>query len=207
MSFDDRQITATYSELINYTVDKIKAQCCNIDRYVPPPALQYGGTGVFYDNSSYAGGQGRVTGYTECALQTTQVSRQQVYDKLVSFLQSRGIFAREGTIITSKGMLNYFNNAASFVNSHVKLYVAGNNTSASFFILNGTGYNPVNLDYTQENITMPEAQQNVTDLMRSIANVNNTFMVNMHLRFASCCCSSSSCSSSSSSAFIAYMKI
>ena len=198
--FEDRPITATYGELINYTVDTIKNQCCNIDRYTPPSVL--------YPNAeSLVKYHSRLQVYLVCDLPQNIVSRQTVYNLLISFLQARGIYAREGTIITTKGMLNYFNNIASFINAHIRLYTAGNNTSASFFIPSGVGYNPVSLDYTQENITLPEAQQNVTDLMRSISNINNTFLVNMHLRFVSCCCSSSSCSSSSSSAFIAYMKI
>ena len=138
-----------------------------------------------------------------------------VRNQLNEFLESRGIAQPKETVMTQRGILNFFVNVASFVKT--KVVMVGNDLTQDTAVV----YVPTNdtiEDFPKFNSNLGDVKptelstQNVKDMINALARITNYHQ--MHYDLTVNCCSSSSssssssCSSSSSSSiFIAYLMI
>ena len=145
------------------------------------------------------------------------VGKSKVISDFESFMESRGIMAKSNSPVTTKGLLNFYNNLAAFCSVKL-LLVTGNTFETTLPAV--VFYNPETVYYpsvqsivdsetleTQDAITALKA---LTETMNSVSK-GHVIQYNYVGKSSSSCSSSSSssCSSSSncSSIFIAYMKI
>ena len=253
--------TVTYQDLINDVIDKIKNLCINVDKNPSlPKELNPVGTPDDDDKERIISQFTRKT-ENDCWAKFTIESKNNsllantlnkkvlsgandkdpapdtVKGQLNSFLKTKGITSKTDEVITFKGLMNFYVNAASFIASRIVL--VGN----SLYAPDGTEgikftesesmkakwsvalYNNGNVTYSnssdywnKENnfaygkltYTSENIKTDIVNIIRSIANPTGVEYVKATITFG--CCSSSSSSSccscsSSSSLFIAYMEI
>lgn len=244
--------TVTYQDLINDVIDKIKNLCINVDKNPSlPKELNPVGTPDDDDKERIISQFTRKT-ENDCWAKFTiesknnsllantlnkKVTSSTVAAQLNSFLDTKGITSKTNEVITFKGLMNFYVNAASFVASRIVL--VGN----SFYAPDGTEgikftesesmkaqwsvalYNNGDVTYSnssdywnKENnfaygkltYTSENIKTDIANIIRSIANPTGVEYAKATITFG--CCSSSSSSSccscsSSSSLFIAYMEI
>ena len=144
------------------------------------------------------------------------VGKSKVLSDFESFMESRGIMAKSNSPVTTKGLLNFYNNLAAFCSVRI-IVVSGNPyrdrfPSAIFYNQESVLYPSVDSIEEGEQITAEDVNSALTALTTTMNNINKGYSVRYDLKgWSSSSCSSSSSSSSSSSncssIFIAYMKI
>lgn len=136
-----------------------------------------------------------------------------VRSQLNDFLRNRGVAQPKETIMTQRGMLNFFVNAASFVKT--KVVMVGNDLTADTAIVYVPGNEVTTTDSNLDNVNKTETElskETVVGMIDALARTTNYKQIYYNLT-VNCCSSSSSsssssCSSSSSSSiFIAYLMI
>ena len=231
----------TYSTIINGLLSAIVGYCKNIGRNAElPPELTPGSVALerYFSRKKTNDAWAKVTVVTdddEYNNLISAVSYDTVKNQLNQFFKDRGISTKSDEVITFKGLMNFYANAASFVAARIILVGSsfynplGNNTvinqsdmyNANWSIplykqANVTYYdyqdwdpsqnfNPLTQKYTYQNVV-----KDITNLTCSMVNPYGVKYVKNNITFGCCSSSSSSsCSScsSSSSLFIAYMEI
>lgn len=137
-----------------------------------------------------------------------QVSLTEISSELNSFMSSRGINTKENSPITTKGIINFWNNAAIFCATRARMATSPYNGQAFLIYITGE------VSYATPGIIDEIGPMNNTDvdaaLNSLLSSINSTIKVYpiIYKYTAVCSCSSSSSSSScSSSVFIAYMNL
>ena len=154
-----------------------------------------------------------------------QVSSSKVIQQFEDFLTSRGLKNKPNIPVSSKAMLNLFNNITIFISCRTKIYKTVENDNPYVFYDDSDSitYDKSPFDFPTDgltakdstgNITREEAQKSIHSLITQIDNTSKISAADMSIRCvcsSSSSCSSSSCSSSccssSSSSFIVYMLI
>lgn len=143
------------------------------------------------------------------------VSTQQINTDWNNFLTSRGLSSQANQPISTRGILNLYNNIAAFCS--VKLILVTSQLTSTECVF----YNPVDTNYPDvpstdpnEYITYADITELLDVLSDTINSVTKLYIARYNITTASCSCSSSSSSSSSScscssssSIFIAYFKL
>jgi hypothetical protein len=228
----------TYSDLVKLVLDSIQNRCQNIDylRDIPSTLVNSSytingrvdttltndglGAQVYVNNIILQ--DGAVSYKVEVSktnnpitIDKVPVPLNTVRTQLNEFLESRGIAQPKETIMTQRGILNFFVNVASFVKTKVVMF--GNDLTADTAVV----YVPDNKDipdFPRNNSNLGDVEpsklskENVSDMIEALARITNYQQIYYDLT-VNCCSSSSSsssssCSSSSSSSiFIAYLMI
>jgi hypothetical protein len=232
----------TYSDLILDVYNKIISNCKNIDHFDSdvPVYMRNSTTGDdVYDftiksavlSKNTLSAMGKVKDSAMVVVPSSKVRQQ-----LEEFLKNRGIASKgplfstnengevvttPGETITFKGMMNFYNNIASFLSK--RLIVVGNsfNTTTCLFynhlstdeigayptvsaLNQGIGENE-NLDFTSDQI-----ETSMSQMLNAINSTSKIWYPKTDIKYtcsSSSSSSSSSSCSSSSSMFIAYMEI
>lgn len=233
----------TYSDLILDVYNKIISNCKNIDKFASDvPVYMKNSTSKedVYDftiksavlSNNTLSAMGKVKDLAMVVVPSSTVRQQ-----LEEFLKNRGIFSKgtifstnengetvvttPGETITFKGMMNFYNNIASFLSK--RLIVVGNsfNTKTCLFynhlstseigayptvsaLNQGVGGNE-NLDFTPDQI-----ETSMSQMLNAINSTSKIWYPKTDIKYtcsSSSSSSSSSSCSSSSSMFIAYMEI
>lgn len=219
----------TYQDLVDLTINTIKTTCQNINNidssvpaqlkngYTGSSAKTYTTTGTAYNGVGFTPQTGN--GYLKWLLNDSKlnvVPEETVVNQLNSFLSSRGIAARAGTVMTTRGILNFMANAAAFISCKV-IQIGSNDTSTivTYYDQSASSYPTVTSDLNY-NDTDSFTPTNLTEMLNNLNSTNKfhtavySYSVSCSSSSSSSCsssCSSSSSSSSSSSVFIAYMKL
>ena len=219
-----RNSVVYYKDLINNSEEMIIDVCQNVGSYRDVPAIYKSGGSGRTDNiprsEGHVGFRYVATYFTYTPVITEQINLVQestIRSEFESFMSSRGILAKDEQPVTTRGMINFYNNLAAFC-------------SVKVIVVQGDPYtttNPAVIFYRDGDISIPEisvsrngdllTKEDVDDsmqlLIQSMNNVNKGYGIQYKYEGHSSSCSSSSssssCSSSSncSSIFIAYMKI
>lgn len=143
------------------------------------------------------------------------VSLDTIRTQLSDFLSNRGIAQPKETVMTQRGILNFFINVASFVKT--KVVTVGNDLTQDTAVVYVSSNNTIE-DFPRNNSNLGDikptelSKENVADMIGALARITNYQQIYYDLT-VNCCSSSSSsssssCSSSSSSSiFIAYLMI
>ena len=219
-----------YQDLVNLVINTILSQCQNIDSWKSSVPAQLRGTysrtitGTTTTQVSWDGKGAQTqpqTVTTRATIRTSDsalqlVSSNTVRSQFNSFMSSRGIASKAGTIMTLRGILNFIVNAAAFIKCKVITVGSSDTTTVCvFYNQNDNSYGSVTAESSGvDNDTW--YRNTVSDMLNSLNNTSR-FHAAQYSIAVSCCsssssscsssCSSSSSSSSSSSVFIAYMKI
>lgn len=205
------------SDLMTSFLDKIVSCCYNVsENYRIPVNYRNGQVFVLYTQNDI-----EVQNVISDNI-LNGVSRAQIEEEVNSFLSLRGISTKINAVVTTKSMMNFFNNVSVFFAKKVVrvVYPDGN----SFLVYNmyaspdsvrliAKGSESSLEEQLNDNVNKTECKQSVEDTLNAINNINNekeiaasTQMFICSCSSSSCSCSSSSCSSSSSS-YIVYMII
>lgn len=215
-----------YSDLMDYAVNYIKTTCNNIDSLKNIPGDVRNG----YSSVIATSTKQRATETVTDSTAFTVVSSTTVRNELTKYLQTYGVYSKAGTVMSAKGILNFFNYVASFLSGHLMLLT--NNLTSGKVCLYKTGSVTIpsvskmsedvyaytdKTNFGKVKFTTSNNTENVTSIMNAINHTTNVKSTNVLLNFASSSsssssssCSSSSCSSSccsSSSSYIVYMMI
>ena len=217
-----------YKDLIDNAKNLILDICQNVDSYRDVPegyksGFASGSREIVinrhngkkgYQQSGYNYNISSFTSSTNKVLNI--VSSDKVISDFESFMESRGIMAKSNSPVTTKGLLNFYNNLAAFCSVRI-IVVSGNPyrdrfPSAIFYNQESVSYPSVDSIEEGEQITAEDVNSALTALTTTMNNINKGYSVRYDLKgWSSSSCSSSSSSSSSSSncssIFIAYMKI
>lgn len=204
------QQVITYADLVNSVVNKIASYCQNVDGYsssVPSelkPGYSYRLQWTNYANATFT---------VQSSEYLNTVSKSTIISQLNSFLASRGLSNKAGTIVTIKGMMNFYANVAVFLGCRIVTISSNKTTTTCLFYYSGSVTYPsvTNSGVTTVGVTASDAQSNLDSLITSISASSRIYTTKYSIGINSCCsCSSSSCSSSScssSSFFIAFMLV
>ena len=215
-----------YKDLIDNAKNLILDICQNVDSYRDVPEgyksgfasgsreidinrpsgqKRYQHSGYNYNISSFTSSTNKVLNI---------VSSDKVISDFESFMESRGIMAKSNSPVTTRGLLNFYNNLAAFCSVRI-IVVSGNPytdrfPSAIFYNQESVSYPSVDSTEEGEQITAEDVNSALTALTTTMNNINKGYSVRYDLNSwssSSSSSSSSSCSSNCSSIFIAYMKI
>ena len=198
----------TYADLVNSVVNKIASYCQNVDGYSSevPAELKPGHSySLQWTNVANA------TFTLQNSAYLNTVSKATILSQLNSFLASRGLSNKAGTIVTIKGMMNFYANIAVFLGCRIVTISSNQTSKTCLFYYSGSITYPsvLNSGITTPGVSANDAKSNLDSLMTSISASSRIFTTKYSIGINSCCsCSSSSCSSSScssSSYFIAFM--
>lgn len=219
---------ASMTDLMNTFLDKILSSCYNINEDFRLPSKYRNGQ-VFTIASIAVDIGGRPGVKQNINVQNivsdsilNPVSRSEIEQQVRDFLSSRGITTKVNAIVTTKSMMNFFNNLAIFFARKVVKVTYPDNKS--FLIYNKfSSVDSVRLvakgtessieDQINDHVNKVECQQSVEDMLKainlssnekSVAAGSEMFICSSCSSSCSCSSSSSSCSSSSSS-YIVYM--
>ena len=223
----------TYSDLVDLVLTSIKNRCQNVGELkgisstltntsytingnVTTTLTNKGlGARVFYNHIYYQSGavSYKVSIGGNNPIKVVQLAT--IRNQLNEFLSNRGIAQPKETIMTQRGILNFFINVASFVKT--KVVMVGNDLTQDTAVVYVEGNNTIT-DFPRNNSNLGDiepsklSKENVEDMIEALARITNYHQ--MHYELTVNCCSSSSssssssCSSSSSSSiFIAYLMI
>lgn len=227
----------TYQDLIDNVIDKISSFCINVGLTQTelnskiPDHIRPGYSWIL-DNNQSCWVKATVSSNSLCK----PVALTTVKDQFNAFLNERGLLAKNNEVITFKGLMNFYVNAASFLSSRIVLvgnsmYVPDIIDDSSFTAQDSlnTEYakafynsddvtynyynnwdNSNNFQYGKNTYTANDIQNDISNLIKSISNDAGVEYAKTTLTFGCCSSSSSSSSSScssSSSLFVAYMEI
>lgn len=232
----------TYQNLIDDVVEKIKNLCINVDKDPNLPD-------VIKPTHSWILSQFTRKSENDCWARATvegntlltdtlnkRVTEATVRSQFNSFLTSKGITNKNDEVITFKGLMNFYVNAASFVASRIVLvgnsmyapdiaegvaFTAEDSLKANYakalynsgsvtYSNNSIWDKENNFKYGIQTYSADDIKNDVANIIRSIANPAGVEYAKATITFGCCSSSSSSSSSScssSSSLFIAYMEI
>ena len=159
----------TFGDLVAWSKDMIKGLCKNIDAFANDVPAQYrNGSVVTRASKSFSrtNGNNNVTwrtAYTSILRSTTGdgslvvVPSATVNSDLESFFSSRGLNTKTNTVMSTKAIINFFNNMASFMS--VKLWHIycphEGNTSIIFYNPNAVTYPAVENLYGPTYLPLP----------------------------------------------------
>ena len=221
----------TYADLYAGVLNYIKSSVHNVDAYSSsvPASFKTGYSAVeaTSSNLSYTVTdpyQGTVVSKDEPVKVTATivntvanetVPASTVASQLQSFLTARGISYTSTSPITARGVVNFFNNIASFLTARITI-VSGRIAGATHLPF----YNKdPNITYpgsvptlsSEQKIAASDVNTMLSQLTSTLNNVSKSTVIKYSLSYTSTCSCSSSCSSSSSSSssscssiFIAY---
>lgn len=200
-----------YSELATITLSNILSLIANRDSYASdvPDQLKANYSRTDTLNRSHGAHEGQVPctiTYTVADDPTLKpVSTAQIADDYYRFLESRGIYTKTDQPVTTKGIINFFNNIAAFC--AVRLVLVTSQYTPSEFIF----YNPKEVTYPTVSVvdnTVKVTDANIQDMLTNLnTTINNVSKLYTVKYVASSNSSSSSSSSSCSSAYIAYFNL
>lgn len=234
--------TVTYQDLIDDVIDKIKNLCINVDKAPSlPNEIKPGYEWIMsqFTRQSNNDCWAKATIEGNSLLSDTlnkQVASSTVRSQFNSFLSSVGITNKNDEVITFKGLMNFYVNAASFIAARIimvgnsmyapnvaegasftasdsmkaKWSVALYNSGSVSYSDNSAWKKDNNFKYGVETYTSTDVKNDISNIIKSIAKPSGVEYAKATITFG--CCSSSSSSSccscsSSSSLFIAYMEI
>lgn len=232
----------TYQNLIDDVVEKIVNLCINVDKdpnlpNVIKPGYSWRLSQFTRKSTNDCWANAVIEGNTLLAdTLNIRVSSDIVRSQFNSFLTSKGITNKNDEVITFKGLMNFYVNAASFVASRIVLvgnsmyapdvaegvaFTAEDSLKADYakaLYNSGSVAYSNNSDWDKENnfkygiqtYSANDIKNDVANIIRSIANPAGVEYAKATITFGCCSSSSSSSSSScssSSSLFIAYMEI
>ena len=150
----------TYQHLVDNVINKIIAQCINIDdkynsvfKNKETKTYQHLWNDHHYETEVTANTKGLVTNESETFVPTpvvatishvfsnpldTQVKSDVVRSQFQSFLESRGIANKSNTVMTTKGILNFAANAAAFIKARVVTIANEQNKNVTATLYNGS---------------------------------------------------------------------
>ena len=173
MAIDVGQVI-TYSDLVDLVLTSIKNRCQNIDKLNNIPSTLNGEsktingsvTTTYTDNNYHGRGtdkrvalSGAISSVAtvEGTNPITVVAFDTVKNELNSFLSNRGIALPKETVMTQRGILNFFVNVASFVKT--KVVTVGNDLTSETAVV-----------YVSTNKDIP----NFPTINSNLGNVNQT---------------------------------
>lgn len=208
----------TYSDVINHVTDKIVKACANADKFTSDVHYSLKNQTSFTlikDTVSPKGQNAYINVKVNDALGVT-VSSSTIKNQLNDFLTTRGVKTQSNKPISMKGMMNLYNNIATFITRRLVVVNSSFNIGKQLIFYNATSnlsYNAVNFgNFNELNFNSTEMQACINNLMNSLnqkvkVKYINTVITNSCSSSSSSSSSSCSSSSSSSSMFIAYMDI
>ncbi len=206
----DQQIT--FQEIRDAAWSYIYNRCQNLDKYNIPAAAKSGwnttykndGTGTPGDQGTGQAAGGGATVSIDNSTIIPQYSGTDAYNNFISFLQSRNVYNKDKAVITSNGIITFWNAVACFCASNVVILVGEWFTTGSNCIVYKPNNNYAPSPTTQDTPNMNN--NNINDLLGNLETIlsKNTKVhrINYNVSTFSSC---SSCSSSSH--FIGYIKI
>ena len=218
----DENHPVSMTEIMEWLKENVQDYCNNTNNKLNIPRdARYGNTINMYNDPSY-----RVSVYINDTFTQTSVPSSTVLSQMDSFLSSRGLTNRVGSVATTKSVLNLFNNVASFLSAKTQLLHGVVDGKALCYNKNSTP-EPTTVNVTAkgkpasieeqlaDEVTKAQAKQIIDDFVRAITTNNHARLIGTNRPSWVCSCSSSSCScsssssscSSSSSSYIVYMVI
>lgn len=206
------KVTFTYNDLIEKAINYILSLCKNIDSQINLPITLQDNFQKTYISGSNPGGGATVK--ISGASKINIVTRANIIKDFESFMTSCGITNKKNTIPTTRGLINFWNNVASFCTYNLKVAISAfpEENPERAIIYEKTTLSTIpfivldSLDET-EKITAEDINnsldyiQHTSEAITKIKNITYDWVT-----FCSCSSSSSS-SSCSSSIFIAYMHL
>lgn len=203
----DGSVNLTYGQLTTQFLNWIKNNCSNINSISESVPEEYkDGYTVNLANATYS-----------ISMQAfyNVVSSDTVDSQFNDFMSSRGIIAKSSVKVSTKGIINFWNNVAAFCSVRIVMItgVFSNGGVVRMYNPNGVTYPEVSGYSGTELIAAADINSALGGLEGILNNVSKALKVNYSQTKIWCSCSSSSSSSSSSScsssssAFIGYMKI
>lgn len=212
-------VPINYQTLIDDFRDWMQQNCNNIDEYSDQvPAAAKPGFSSIVSGSKASGGSNAGGGARARIRESTVlpvVELNDVVNELYDFLHARGINTKSDKSITTKGVINFWNNIAAFCANRIVL-MNGQHMSSTIRMFKSAGRD-ANLDFVFDYDEVPPVDdtvkmtaQDVETMLHSLESVLNKESKIHMIRYdyeMFCCSTSSSCSSSSSSMFVAYMNL
>ena len=217
--------TIQYLDLIKQVKTYIKENCVNIGSYkngmsacFKPPFTKDIKATMTGKATQTAGYKYSYTTARSTELGLGIVTETQIEEDINNFLASRGIASKAETPVTTKGILNFYNNIASFMSAKLILVTSelAPGEQHIFYKTTGVTY-PAVSNLTNENdiVTPTEITESLNALTSTINITSKSVPVKYDISCYSSSSSSSSPSSSSSSSsssscssvFIAYFNI
>jgi hypothetical protein len=210
----------TYQTLIDSTLSTILSLVQNKDGYSSsvPAEVKPG-----YSITTTIGRSGGLVNGTPCYFTFTlsadthlnTVTTETITNEFNQFMTDRGIMAKASSVVTTRGLINFFNNIAAFCSVKLIL-VTGQNTASKVMF-----YNQVENTYPVTSPTQENELVSATDFNSMLNALNSTinnatklyiarYTISSSSSSSSSSCSSScssSSSSSSSSTYIAYFNL
>lgn len=202
-----------YKDLIDDVYNKILSTCCNIGSFKNgiPSSMKNGSTYIISSNT--VGSSTYKVSATVNDDVMVVVQKETVKTQLDQFLADRGIKSKENEVITFKGMMNFYNNIASFFAAKLILVETsfGNDGAFLFYNAKETNYTSVSaIPMTDVDFTPTQIETSMSEMLKAINSTTKTWYPKTNITYtcsSSSSSSSSSSCSSSSSMFIAYMEI
>mgnify|MGYP007054408830 CR=1 FL=1 len=214
------QSTITYQDLYNSLFNWIKNNCNNIDNYSSNvPAAAKSGWSTTIKN---AGGGTPSTGAAagggiSLAVDSSVIpviSSTTVNNELTNYLNSIGIMGKAAEVVTTNGIISFWNAAANFCSGKL-VFISGQYVYTPLLMYKSSGSIPsssITL-VNNEKITASSINNMLTVFNNAVMGGVRAHKINYTVTAVSSCSCSSSCSSSSSSCsssssvFIGYIKI
>ena len=203
-----------FQDLIEDICNRICTNCSNVDNYNP------GANDLRY-NIEVNLASGVTAKSTNSKFKS--VTRSIIELQLTQFLTKRGLIqsSKQHTVISARGLLNYYNNVIIFLNARLKRYqsVVNQNKTVLIYDDSNVSYSQVQINDSIGSINQSLMNKTYEQMLQEFNSVKISHTNKLTLSFASSCssssssCSSCSCSSSSSScsssssSFIVYMLI
>ena len=203
-------LNITYKQLVQNTLNGILAAIQNKDSYSSSVPANYKSGWSYADvwtnhTTTYATRSSSVIGVVSTATITNDFNQ---------FLLDRGINSNDETLVTTKGILNFYNNVSAWVAARLTVVqgsISGmGSTTAStakcLFYNNNSSITPKTptLKVNTSTITNSDITSSLTDLNSTLCAVVRSNTILYDITTSCSCCSSSSCSCSCSG-FIAHI--
>ncbi len=202
----------TYQDLIDDVYKRILSMCQNIDSFKNVPASLKQSSQYTIASTVIKKNTLTVQG-TNTDSKSVVVSRSVVKKDLDNFLASRGLASKSNEVITFKGMMNFYNNIASFFATRIIFMATSFESGTCIFYNNqrdGVTYPSVTSALKDKDFTPDQIKTSLDEMLKAINSKSKTWYPATTLSYtcsSSSSSSSSSSCSSSSSMFIAYMEV
>lgn len=204
-------LNITYKQLVENTLNGILAAIQNKDSYSSSVPANYKSGWSYADTwtnhtTTYATRASSVIG---------TVATSTIKTDFNNFLLERGINSSDETLVTTKGILNFYNNVSAWVAARLTV-VQGSikgmgsttaSTAKCLFYNKNSSYTPKvpTLKVNTSTITNSDITSSLTDLNSTLCAVVRSNTILYDITTSCSCCSSSSCSCSCSG-FIAHIQ-